>query len=105
MDLSELDQSQQRIYTILQRYLTCYSEAIAPATEVFPQIDIPFVLYFSAMQHTPRDVFTKKKAQESSLRDASTEDGAEIAEVLSDIPFVLYFSDNEQNRRNELTVK
>jgi hypothetical protein len=100
MDLSELDQSQQRIYTILQRYLTCYSEAIAPATEVFPLIDIPFVLYFSAMQHTPRDVFTT-----SSLRDNSTEDGAEIAEVLSDIPFVLYFSDNEQNRRNELTVK
>jgi hypothetical protein len=104
MDLSELDQSQQRIYTILQRYLTCYSEAIAPATEVFPLIDIPFVLYFSAMQHTPRDVFTKK-AQESSPRDNSTEGGAEIAEVLSDIPFVLYFSDNEQNRRNELTVK
>jgi hypothetical protein len=102
MDLSELDQSQQRIYTILQHYLTCYSEAIAPATEVFP--DIPFVLYFSAMQHTPSYVFTKK-AQESSLRDASTEDGAEIAEVFPDIPFLLYFSDNEPNRRNELTGK
>jgi hypothetical protein len=56
------------------------------------------------MQHTPSDVFTKK-AQESSPRDASTEDGAEIAEVFPDIPFLLYFSDNETNRRNELTVK